>query len=66
MDKLVDFNDKDKLENNQVYVNPKSSKIIDSYITFYGKNNILFVEDGVVLKHSNILFKYAVYYRLFC
>lgn len=56
MDKLVDFNDKDKLENNQVYVNPKSSKIIDSYITFYGKNNILFVEDGVVLKHSNILF----------
>jgi len=41
---------------NQVLVNPEKSQMLNSKINFYGKNNILFIEDGVILKNSTISF----------
>ena len=50
------FQDIASAENNTVYVNPERSSIRNSKITFKGKNNVLFVEDGVALESSAIVF----------
>ena len=42
--------------NNLIIVNAEKSQINNSKINFYGKNNILFVEDGVTLRNSTIDF----------
>lgn len=43
-------------QGNKLFVNCELSKMENSAITFYGENNILFVEDGVVLSGSKISF----------
>ena len=43
-------------DDNLIIVNAEKSQMVNSKINFYGKNNILFVEDGVTLKKSTINF----------
>lgn len=55
MQKITEFGQ--ELSNNQIIANPEKSKLEnDSYITFNGSGNILFVEDGVKLSNSRIAF----------
>lgn len=39
-------------DDNLIIVNAEKSQMVNSKINFYGKNNILFVEDGVTLKNQ--------------
>lgn len=59
MEELVSFEQaKEHITQNQVIVNAdKSSLDGNSKIIFAGKNNILFVEDGVCLRNSTISFQ---------
>lgn len=59
MEELVSFEQaKENIMQNQVIVNAKKSSLNgNSKITFWGKNNILFVEDGVCLRNSTISFQ---------
>ncbi len=56
MERLNDFADINKINCNKLYVNYEKSKIVNSNIVFNGKNNVLYVEDGVVIKNSTITF----------
>lgn len=58
MEELTSFlSGVDGLIHNRVIVNPNESEMKDnSKITFLGKNNILYVEDGVCLSRSDIKF----------
>lgn len=49
---FVNFNCGDNL----IFVNAEKSQLNNSKINFQGKNNILFIEDGVTLKNSTINF----------
>lgn len=59
MEELVSFEQaKENITQNQVIVNAEKSSLNgNSKITFIGKNNILFVEDGVYLRNSTISFQ---------
>ena len=58
MEELVSFEQVVGITQNRVIINgAKSSMTGNSKITFAGKNNILFVEDGVCLKNSTISFQ---------
>lgn len=59
MEELVSFEQaKENIALNQVIVNAEKSSLNgNSKITFFGKNNILFVEDGVCLRNSTISFQ---------
>lgn len=46
----------EKIKSNKVFVDPEKSTIANSRIRFAGKNNILFIEDGVFIKNSTICF----------
>ena len=43
-------------EDNLIFVNAEKSHLDNSKVNFYGRNNILFVEDGVTLRNSTINF----------
>lgn len=59
MEELVSFEQaKENVTQNQVIVNAEKSSLNgNSKITFIGKDNILFVEDGVCLRNSTISFQ---------
>ena len=44
------------VEDNSIYVNAEKCKMINSQINFFGKNNILYVEDGATVKNTIINF----------
>lgn len=56
MEKVISLSDISALEFNKVIIGGENIKIVDSHIDFAGKNNILFIEDGVTLKNSVIRF----------
>jgi len=58
MESFNNFVVADKITENQVFVNSSKSRMLNSSIEFRGKSNILFVEDGVVLKNSRIIFNH--------
>lgn len=57
MEKITDINQCNKLQDNVVWIEPNNSLIVNSNISFEGKNNVLFIEDGVTLCDSNIMFR---------
>ena len=54
---ITSFEECWRVNNNCVLVDPKKSKLLhSSKIEFYGKNNILYIEDGVNLDKSKVTF----------
>lgn len=54
MEELTEFGQ--ELQENTVYVNPEKSTMDDcTSIRFTGKNSILFIEDGVNIRDSEIV-----------
>ncbi len=56
MEKISSFEEISRLNENTVIANPEQSAIKNSVITFNGKSNILFIEDGITLANSKINF----------
>lgn len=53
---ITDFSKLSDLSGNKIYVNAKESSLENSTVSFKGKGNILYVEDGVKLSRSTLKF----------
>lgn len=57
MEIIKDFSEKEKLKRNVVLVQEEGTSLVNSAITFQGKNNILVVEKGAKICNSKIDFR---------